>query len=198
MVPARIAATTRGRARQPPARRRPLVRDQYGPLPPPRARRILVFTADAEVHAPSAGRGPGTARPGGRPRIPAHSFCSVGRPERGRPERGRPERGRTFPMATVPPGLERGRRPVGAPGPAATPIPTPGPAATAVPAPGAPVPPAGPATARRRRLARPGRRRLARPGRRRLARPGRVHAGPAGRARVLRPRGRRGRRPGPG
>ena len=171
------------RERQPrecqPRERQPLAGGQRGALASPRARRILVLTADAEADAPCAGRDPGAARPGGWPRIPAQPFRSAGHLGRRHPrpghaefrpsESGHPERGGTFPVATVPPDLERGRHRVGAPGSAATAIPAPGPAAIAAPAPGTPVPPAGPAAAARRpaqqaRASRPGRRRLARPG----------------------------------
>ena len=139
--------------------------------------------------------GPTQARYGraGRPGTPAHPSRFARRPGAGPP--GPPGRGSTFPVATVPSALGRGRHPVGAaPGPATTASPAPG------SAPNAPVDtPAGAAAARRRppRRARTGRARRrtpcqARTGRARRHRPARAHAGPARRAGVLRPRRRRG------
>ena len=139
------------------------------PKPPPRA---LGATQALHGQAGSPGFQPSRSA---RPATPAAATPAAANPAAANPAR-HPEHGGTFPVATVPPDLERGRHSVGAPGSAATAIPAPGPAAIAAPAPGTPVPPAVPAAAGRRpahqaRASRAARRRLARPGSG-LARPG--------------------------
>jgi hypothetical protein len=200
-TPRRTRAARHSHARQPVAER------PCRALAHPRARRILVFHADAEASPPAPGPDPGALRPRGRPRLPAHPFRAGRSPGRGRRRAG------SFSLAALSPALDRRRYRVGAaPGPAAALAPdrlalgrtagacTPGPAApgTRPTATGAHAV-AGAGVTVARADARPGTRANVRPGvlagRLRPGRLGRPYAGPARRAGVFRTRRRRGRRP---